>query len=104
MIQFIKSIFKTKNYFGKTYKRPLLFAFSNLAGFNELIGKFPDLIRTVPEESIPAGVDYLFYIGNGEFIKKIKVDLSNHNYSNLSKMDDETEQRIFDFTNGVGAD
>jgi hypothetical protein len=104
MLDFLKSIFKTKNYFGKTWKRPLVFASSELLGFNDLISKYPNFIRIVPEEIIPVEVNYFFYIGNGEFIEKCKVDLIKRHKSNLPQVSDELAQRVFDFANGYGDD
>lgn len=104
MFKFLKSILKTKNYFGKTWKRPLIFASSNLRGFEDLIAKYPNFIRVVPEETIPVEVNYFFYIGKGEFIEKCKVDLTRRHQSNLPQVSDDIEQRVFDFANGYGDD
>ena len=61
-----------------TYERPILFAHSDLAGFTELVARPPasNPIIIFPESEIPLSHPYFKYIGNGEFIKTIKHDLT----------------------------
>ena len=65
-----------------TYERPILFAHSDLAGFTDLItvpiniNLLLSYVMIYPESEIPLSHTYFKYIGDGEFIKTIKHDLT----------------------------
>ncbi len=110
MLNFLKRLMKNRI---TSYERCVLFANSNLFGFENLVtngvgshGMPPKDIRSfitiIDEDDIPLDYPYFKYIGNGKFIRACKHNLKKHTHPKLAAIDDEMKISAENHHGGFG--